>query len=410
MKILIVNSSDLNGGAARASYRLHKSLLDSEIDSQMLVQDKLSDDYTVIGPSTKIQKGLAKLRPALDNLPLSLYTNRQKIPFSTSWLGFSGIINKINKINPDIVHLHWICGGMMTIEDIARIKYPIVWSLHDMWAFTAGSHYAVCQGYKEKNGNCMSLRSKRKFNLSSRIFRRKYKTYSKKNDITIVGLSKWINECSKSSYLLGNNHHVNIPNPINTKIFKKFDKDSARDLWNLPKNKKLVLFGAMSATSDPRKGFNELRKAFKLLTCSEVELIVFGSSKPKDSPDLGFPTHYLGKLSDDVSLSTLYSAVDVTVVPSLQENLANCIVESLACGTPVVGFEIDGNGDMIEHKKNGFLAKPFKSEDLALGIEWVLNAKNYDELSFNARSKILKEFDSTIVAERYIDLYKQILS
>ncbi len=409
MKILIVNSSDLNGGAARASYRLHRSLLDSGMDSQMLVQDKLSDDHTVIGPSTKIQKGLAKVRPALDNLPLSLYTNRQRIPFSTSWLGFSGIINKINKINPDIVHLHWICGGMMTIEDIARIKCPVVWSLHDMWAFTAGSHYAVCEGYKEKEGNCMSLRSKQKFNLSSRIFRRKHKTYSKKNDITIVGLSKWINECSKSSYLLKNKHHVNIPNPINTNIFKKFDKASARDLWNLPKDKKLVLFGAMSATSDPRKGFNELKEALKLLSFPEVELIVFGSSKPKDSPDLGFPTHYLGKLSDDVSLSSLYSAADVTVIPSLQENLANCIVESLACGTPVVGFAIDGNGDMIEHKKNGFLAKPFKSQDLALGIEWILNAQNYDELSSNARSKILKEFDSTIVAERYIDLYKEIL-
>ena len=129
MKILIVNTSDSGDGAARAAYRLHRSLLSQGIDSQMLVQYKSSDDFTVIGPETKVQKGIAKLRPTLDSLPILLYKNRTKTLFSASWLPFSGIVKKINEINPDIVHFHWICGGMMRIEEIAEIKAPIVWSL-----------------------------------------------------------------------------------------------------------------------------------------------------------------------------------------------------------------------------------------------------------------------------------------
>lgn len=170
MKILIVNTSDIQGGAARASYRLHRALLNSGIDSQMLVQSKSSDDFTVIGPITKVQKAIAKMRPTLDSLPVRWFKNRTKTLFSPSWFGFSNVVDKINEINPDIVHLHWICGGMMTIEDIARIKAPIVWSLHDMWAFTGGCHYDEgCEGYKESCGNCKVLGSNKENDLSKKF-------------------------------------------------------------------------------------------------------------------------------------------------------------------------------------------------------------------------------------------------
>jgi Glycosyltransferase len=147
-----------------------------------------------------------------------------------------------------------------------------------------------------------------------------------------------------------------------------------------------------------------------LLTLKDIELVVFGSSKPKNAPDFGFKTHYLGHLGDDVSLVTLYNAVDVVVVPSLQENLSNTIMESLSCGTPVVAFDVGGNRDMIEHMINGYLAKPFDPEDLAKGIEWVLNAPNYDELCKNAREKVVREFDSIVVAKKYVELYKELLN
>jgi len=412
MKILIINTSDIQGGAARAAYRLHQSLLSQNIESQMLVQNKSSDEFTVkTTTNTRLQKLTNILRPYINNIPLKFYKNRTKTLFSTSMFGSNHVIEKINKFNPDIVHLHWICGGMLKIEDLSKIKAPIVWSLHDMWAFTGGCHYdELCEGYLQECGNCKVLGSSKENDLSKKVFYRKEQTYSKISNMTVIGLSRWINECSKNSTLLKNKKHIHLPNPIDTKIFKPFDKKLSRKLWNLPEDKKLVLFGAMGATSDPRKGFKELSKALnKLNKSTNIELVVFGSSKPENELDFGFKIHYLGHLHDDVGLVTLYSAVDVMVVPSLQENLSNAIMESLSCAIPVVVFDIGGNSDMIEHQKNGYLAKPFDSKDLATGIEWIVSNENYDKLSKNAREKVLNEFDSKVVAQKYIDLYKEVL-
>jgi glycosyltransferase involved in cell wall biosynthesis len=410
MKILIVNTSDIQGGAARAAYRLHKALLNQNIDSQMLVQDKVSDDWTVLGYVTKIAKGFAKIKPTLDAIPTKLYSHKTKTLFSPSYLPSSKIIKKINEINPDIVHLHWICGGMLKIEDLAKIKQPIVWSLHDMWAFTGGCHYdEECGRYKENCGYCKVLNSDKKNDLSSRIFKRKKKSF-KRNDLIIIGLSQWLANTAKDSHLFKNKKIVNLPNPIDTDLFKPFDKKQARQLWNLPENKKLILFGAMGATSDPRKGYQELIKALLNLQHKNIELIIFGSSEPKEKPNLKFKSHYTGHLHDDISLVTLYSACDIMVVPSIQENLSNAIMESLSCGTPVVGFNVGGNSDMIEHQKNGYLAKPFDSNDLAKGIEWVLeDEQRHQKLCLVAREKVIEKFDSKKVAKQYIELYQSLL-
>lgn len=403
MKVLIVNASDIQGGAARAAYRLHQGLLAESVDSAMLVQSKSSDDYTVIEPNTKTQKAFSKLRPLLDSIPLRWYKNRSQTLFSLNWLPFSNVVDRINDINPDIVHLHWINNGFIRIEDLIRIKAPIVWSLHDMWPFTDGYHYDP-----RFDVNDCGLPSEPQLSYQVKVFLRKKKTYGKFNNVTINGLSKWLHDCSKSSSLLGDKPHVNLPNPIDTKAYSPFNKSYARDLFNLPLNRKLVLFGAMGATSDPRKGFKELAESLSLLN-TDVELVVFGSRKPELPPDFKQKVHYLGQLHDDVSLRVLYSAADVMVVPSLQENLSNAIMESLSCATPVVGFDIGGNGDLIEHQKTGYLAKPFDTADLAKGMEWILNAKNHEELCHNARDKVLREFDSQVVAEKYIELYKSIL-
>jgi glycosyltransferase involved in cell wall biosynthesis len=165
----------------------------------------------------------------------------------------------------------------------------------------------------------------------------------------------------------------------------------------------------MGATSDPRKGFKELSEAIVQLPKDGIELVVLGASKPLDGESFGLQTHYMGTLHDNVSLITLYSAVDVVVIPSLQENLSNVIMESLSCGTPVVGFDIGGNSDMIEHQKIGFLATPFESSSFAKGIEWVLKEENHQFLSLNAREKVKKEFDFQVVAKQYMKLYEEVL-
>lgn len=402
MKILIINASDINGGAARAAYRLHKALLDQNIDSQMLVQRKSSDDYTVIGPETKIQKAILamKIRQTLDNLPLKIYKKRIKVHFSTAWLPFGGIVDKINEIDPDIVHLHWINYGMIRIEDLEKIKQPIVWSLHDQWPFTAGYHYEM----KERNYHIDSSF------LEKWVFKRKQKVYTKLKNLTVIGLSRWIQTKAQESILFSGKKVLNFPNLINTDRFKPMNKEILKELFGLPRDKKLILFGAVSALSNPIKGYNELQKSLNGLKSQNIELVIFGSNKPKNNQTFGFKTHYLGFIHDDISLIAMYNAVDIVIVPSLQENLSNVIMESLSCGTPVVGFDIGGNSDMIEHKKNGYLAKPFDTADLANGIEWIINYSNYKELCQNAREKVLQEFDSAIVAKKYIQLYEDILN
>jgi len=413
MKILIVNISDLNGGAARAAYRLHNALLAEDIDSEMLVLDKYSDDFKVKSiNSTKKRKGLNLLRPSIDNFPVTFYKNKGKTAFTPAFIGSAGVIESINSISADIVHLHWIGGAMIKLEDLSRINAPIVWSLHDMWAFTGGCHYdEECKAYEKTCGSCVVLGSHKENDLSRKVYKRKEKVYGRIKNMTIIGLSSWISHLAQKSSLLKDKKHINLPNPINTELFKKFNKVKARELWNLPKDKKLLLFGAMGATSDPRKGFDSLKEVFYALKEKEdIELVVLGGSKPEFFEDFALKTHYLGKLTDDISLITLYSAVDVVVVPSLQENLSNVIMESLSCGTPVVGFNIGGNGDMIESKKNGYLAEPFISDDMANGILWVLDDENYDRLSQYAREKVLKEFDSSVVSRQYIELYKEILN
>jgi glycosyltransferase involved in cell wall biosynthesis len=412
MNILIVNTCDISGGAARAAYRLHRSLLSAGIDSKMLVQTKKSDDYTVIPVygSSKIGKAFSLIRPTLDQIPVKFYINRIKAPFSPSWLPFSKVVEKINEINPDIVHLHWIAGGMIKIEDLAKINKPIVWTLHDEWAFTGGCHYSWnCERFSNSCGACSVLDSDKEYDLSKKVWIRKNKVFKKIN-MVIVSPSKWLYDCSKKSSLLKDKRHKVIPNPIDADLFKPVDKSISRKIWNLPQDKKLIAFGAISATSDIRKGFKELSEAlYKIADKKNIELVVFGSSKPKNSPDFGFKTHYLGHLHDDISLTILYNAIDVMVVPSLQENLSNAIMESLACGTPVVAFKVGGNDDMVEHLKNGYLAKAFDIDDLRNGIEWVLNTPNYNELCKNAREKVLREFDNKIVAKKYIELYEEVL-
>lgn len=411
MKVLIVSTYDLNGGAARAAYRLHTALLANNVNSQMLVQTKSSDNYTVelIG-SSFIQKIMSKLRPTLDNLPVKRYKDKTKALFSPAKLRFSNIVDKINKINPDVVHFHWICGGMMPIAEIAKIKAPIVWNLHDMWPFTGGCHYDNhCEGFKENCGNCPVLQSEKPNDLSRNVYKIKAKAYSKVNNLTLVGSSQWIAQCAKESTLLKDKNTVILPNCINTDMFKKINQNIARDVFGIPKNKKVILFGAMNSLGDPRKGAVELFEAISMLDVDNTVFVIAGSSKPEKPLDLNCPVYFIPPLHDEVSLPLMYNVADVMIVPSLQENLANSIVESLACSVPVVAFDIGGNKDMIDHKKNGYLAKMNDSIDLAKGIEWALYNKDAKDLGLNARAKVMSTFDSKIVSKQYIELYKRVL-
>ncbi|MDO8445567.1 MAG: glycosyltransferase family 4 protein [Deltaproteobacteria bacterium] len=414
MKALLLNTFDSGGGAAIAAYRLHKGLQAIDVDSRMLVQLKTGDDRSVSGPPPIWRKGLAMSRPFIDNIPLVLYPERKKIIFSPATIP-DRVFVRVREYDPDIVHLHWIAAGFMKVESLKRLKKPIIWTLHDSWAFTGGCHIPFeCTRYRQMCGACPTLASTKENDLSRKIWRRKQRAWKGLN-LTVVAPSRWLAECARSSSLFRDTRVKVIPNGLDIQIFKPIDKSTARNILSLPQDKKLILFGAMDSTSDRNKGFHFLLPVLRMLSekgwRDRAELVVFGSREPENTPDLGIKARYMGKLNDEISLAILYSAADLFVLPSIQENLPNTVMEALACGTPCIAFNQGGLPDMIEHGKNGYLAKPYETNELARGIEWVLeDDERWRGLSQRARKKVEDEFAIEKVAKRYEDLYKEIIS
>jgi glycosyltransferase involved in cell wall biosynthesis len=409
MKILLLSHSE-NGGAGRAAYRLHQGMHKIGINSQMLVQNKSGDDKAVLAPKTRLAESIARMRVAIDAIPLKFYPQRHKTAFSPQWLP-DQIIKQVARYQPDVINLHWLNEGYMQIETIAKLKKPIVWTLHDMWAFTGGCHYnQECDRYTARCGRCPQLNSSKDLDLSRWIFERKVKAWQQLN-LTIVTPSRWLAKAASSSSLFRNVRVEVIPYGIETNIYKPIDRRFARNLLNLPQDKQLLLFGAMNATSDRRKGFHLLQPSLQKLSQSgyidNIELVVFGASSGDSNADIGMKTHYLGRVSDDISLALIYASADVFIAPSIQDNLPNTVMEAIACGTPCVAFDIGGMPDMIEHQQNGYLAKPFDIEDLTRGIMWVLEGR-HEKLGYHARQKAEQEFPLSLQAQRYLSLFNEI--
>ncbi|NJO63758.1 MAG: glycosyltransferase [Richelia sp. RM2_1_2] len=414
MKILHLSTNDINGGAARGAYWLHQGMIKAGVDSTMLVAQKKSDDFTVIGEKSKFQKGWNLIRPTIDSIPMFFYPNRHKTVFSSSWIS-AQVHRQIENINPDIINLHWVCGSFLKPESLARFNKPIVWTLRDMWAFTGGCHYAGnCEKYKVNCGACPQLGSESENDISRKLWQRKQKAWQDLN-ITIVAISNWLAECASNSSLFKDKRIEVIPNALDECKFKPIPKKIAREILNLPLDKNIILFGAINAVTDKRKGYQYLIPALKHLSSNGLseskEIVVFGSGQPKEEIDLGMKVHYVGKLHDDTTLALTYSAADVTVTPSIQEAFGKTAMESLACGTPVVAFNATGLKDIVDHQQNGYLAKPFDVEDLAKGIVWVLENINSEDckLGYHAREKVEREFTLEIQGRRYLSIYESII-
>jgi glycosyltransferase involved in cell wall biosynthesis len=408
MKILHISTSDLDGGAARAAYRLHQGLLKSQIDSQMLVRAKLSQDGTVI----QHKPLLAQISSKVDGLPLRSYPQRDLSMFSVQWFP-DNIVAQVKKINPDIVHLHWTHNGFLSIESLAKFGKPIVWTLHDMWAFTGGCHYTKeCDRYMQGCGKCPQLSSYKEQDLSWKVWKRKRKAW-RDIELILVAPSQWMAKQAGQSPIFANCRIKTISNGIDVEIYKPIDKALARRILNLPEDLNLVLFGAGSTSSDPRKGFQFLIKALQHLDpqrwYQKLALMVFGESQ-SDTLPVDFETYYVGRLNDENSLALAYAAADVFVAPSIQDNLPNTVVESLSCGTPSLAFNIGGMPDMIKSKENGYLADPFDTRALAEGLEWILeDSDRWQQLSANARIKAVENFSLNRQAETHVNLYQSLL-
>ena len=317
----------------------------------------------------------------------------------------------------DVIHLHWINQGMLSLNTIRKILTsgkPVVWTMHDMWPCTGICHYArECRNYEQECHHCPYIYGGGgKKDLSTRIFRKKKEIYSQAS-ITFVGCSRWLAEKAKVSGLLTGQTVISIPNAINTNLFKPHNKQEARRKCRLPQEGKLILFGSVKIT-DKRKGIDYLIEACKLLAEKHPEwkdslgVVVFGNQSQQLQDLIPFRVYPLPYIKNEHELVDIYNAVDLFVIPSLEENLPNMVMEAMSCGVPCVGFNTGGIPEMIDHLHNGYVAQRKSSEDLANGIHWVLTEPEYAELSAQACRKAIGNYSESIIAKKYTDVYNKI--
>lgn len=410
MKILHISFMDDSPGANRAAYRLHKALLRRNLKSTFITLNKLTNDDSVIEHHAAI-RNIAAL--ATEAFCEKIFKRDARIPFSFN------IVPKITLNNTylntfDIVQLHWLGRSTLDLKSLAAFRGPIVWRLPDMYPFTAGCHYSgACMQYINGCSSCNQLRIP---NFAKFLFSQKMAHISQIRDLHIVSPSTWLYESTLNAMALDKHQKHHIGTGINTKIFSPINKRKALKALHLSNlaDKNIILFGAISSTADPRKGFSELFEALKFLSSSppkhSYEVVVFGSENdPKIKLDFTNVT-FLGTHYNEEAMATIYNAADLMVVPSTEENLPNTAIEAMACGKPVVAFNIGGLPDLIVHKQNGYLADPIDVKDLAEGMRWVLNHSNDANLGNNARQAVLKRFDEKDISKKYEALYSSLLA
>jgi glycosyltransferase involved in cell wall biosynthesis len=420
MQITILSTFDNQGGAAIAASRLNKALNNNGLTSNMLVQDKKSKDATTQSIAHSwFQKKMALVRFALDRLQFVFYEKSKEVRFSFSQATIGVDVSSHSLIQQsDVIHLHWINFGFLSLnslDDLIKTNKPIVWTLHDMWAFTGGCHYAGdCENYLNACGNCVPfLKNPSDTDLSNQVWQRKAEIF-KKSNFTVVACSEWLAQKARQSSLLQGKTILSIPNPIDVNVFQPTPKDVAAMYFELAYDKKYILFAA-AKISDERKGFSYFKEALSVIsnqllingkTASDIEILIFGQAQASDFEELPFKVNILGKLSNLETIAKAYSAATVFVSPSIEDNLPNTIMESMACGTPVVGFEVGGIPEMIDHKTNGYLAKYKSAEDLAKGIYWTLFESDYQVLVDNSRQKVLDNYSEEVIIEKYKNVYE----
>ena len=409
MRVLHIIGGDLSRGAARGAYWLHQGLKKIGVDSLILVQRADVKDGNIISLTTnKISRLKQIILSNLGQIPVLLYKNRKRVFFSTGFLG-NNIFKTREYKEADIIHLHWINGGMLSISQIGKIRKPVVWTMRDMWPMTGGCHYAMdCERYETGCGFCKQLNSQNKYNLSYFVLKLKRVSFSK--NMKMVGVSNWIRDCAKRSMLFKHFDIRTIHNNVNTNVFSPVEKNVARDVLDLPNNKKVVLAGAQNL-KDFYKGFDKYLEAIQQLKeKSRLFLLFFGKLDQNIIKQSGFECESLGFLHDTISLKLAYSASDVFVAPSIMDAFGKTLAESMACGTPVVCFNATGPKDMVDHKINGYKSFPYMAEDLAAGIDWVLSDENrHKELCKKAREKAVACFDIETIARQYAELYQEVL-
>jgi glycosyltransferase involved in cell wall biosynthesis len=417
MKIIHLSSSN-DGGAGIAAYRLHTSMRKQGMDSSMHVLYRKGDDpsvrlvSTVVRPCLLSQSGMSPHFGVSNmrwNCLMAQHPERPQGLEMFSDASSDVVLEEIDELRrADIIHLHWVAG----MVDYGRLGHvfrgkKVVWTLHDMNPFTGGCHYAGnCNKYRTECETCPQLGKNPHLDYARYIFWQKFYGI-KELDVTVTAPSRWLAGCARNSAVFATKSVCCIPNGVPVEIFRQSPREPVKKLLGIPMDHNVLLFGAFSVHNQ-RKGFSLLLAALHKMPIeilSKVTLVFFGQTPSTLSLQLPCNIKGLGSITNEENLAMIYSMADLFVIPSTEDNLPNTVLESLACGTPVVGFRIGGIPDMIDHQKTGYLVEPFDTGQLASGILWCINNRNL--LSRDTCSQIVRYgFNAQIQAQRYLSLYR----
>ena len=391
MNVLLISTCERSGGGAIAAHRLMDALGKNGVKVKMIVRDKQSDNPSVV----KVGSKLPKLLERLAVLPRCGFRRSRLWQVDIANTGID-ITRTTAYEEADIIHLHWVNQGMISLDGIGKILSSgkrVIWTLHDEWPYLGVCHYRgsckekLCQ-------HCPLLCGSIPF-----IVRAHKQALFHRWHPTLVGCSQWITDEARRA--LPGEHIVHINNCIPSAFFQPTDMQQARKTLSLPEDKRLLLFCSQKVT-DERKGIAFLCDALQQLRRDDVHLAIVGKNAEKIPLPDGIQATCFGSVGEQM-MPTLYNAADVFLTPSLQDNLPNTIAEAMSCGTPCVGFNVGGIPEMIDHKVNGYVARYRDSADLAEGILFVLS----HDLREAARQKAVEAYDETRVAQQYIKLYTQ---
>jgi glycosyltransferase involved in cell wall biosynthesis len=419
VRIVHLAASDCEGGAFRAAYRLHLGLKSLGQDSRMFVASKASHDPTVtqfvpptsslsrfsrVAKRMRISRDLRKSRD-LSVADGSLFSDDRSTYLAGTW-------NQCPAA--DVLNLHWV-SGFLDYSSFFRWlpeNKALVWTLHDMNPFTGGCHYnGGCDKFAAQCGACPQLGSANNNDLSRQIWRRKQESLARLRPerLHIVTPSRWLGEEAKRSSLFRRFPRSVIPYGLDTGVFQPRDRRLMREALGIPPQAKVMLFSAR-AVSDPRKGLDWLERSLEG-SAAGLQLFLLSLGAGGVTKATGIPHRHVDTILDDGLLACMYSAADLFVAPSLEDNLPNTVLESLACGTPVVAFATGGIPDAVRNGETGLTVPVGDAGALQKAIIGLLgNDALRAEMSGKCRSVALAEYDLKVQAQRYVNLYGEIAS
>lgn len=392
MHVLLVNTSENTGGAAIACRRLMEALQRAGVEVRLRTAPR--------------RRGLwCKAIERLMLLPFMRFSWRRSWSIDVNWLG-TDITGTDDFEWADVVHLHWVNQGMLSlaqIEKIVRSRKKVVWTMHDVWNATGVCHLTLdCEQYKDGCQQCPCTMGV----LARHTWQRKQRLYGL-GQITFTTCSKWLRSQALESKLMKEQLVYAIPNPIDTRIFHPSDREAARHALGITDMEQHIVLFVAQRLDNPNKGVRYLIDAMlQLKTKGNIALAIMGSGGNEIASALGgIQTYDLGYQSDPHTIARIYAAADVFVLPSLSENLPNTIMEAMACGIPSVAFNIGGIPEMIDHQQNGYVAN-IGAQELAAGILYCLDTRNKASLSASCLEKVRQTYSQQAVAERFIEIYK----